>query len=134
MGFFENTVTVEPNDLDNLNHVNNVRYVQWIQDISKEHWEKMAPEEIKGSMIWVVMSHNINYLSPAKLGDVIHVRTHIAKNKGAISTRVVEMFQDGTNTPLLRSSTQWCLLNARTNKPMRITEEIMRIFMPTDRV
>lgn len=128
MRFFEKTISVKTEDLDELDHVNNVRYVQWIQDISKEHWQNKASKEIQESVVWVVMNHNITYKNAAKLNDVIHIRTHIEKSRGAISVRVVEMFDSKTNRLLVRSSTEWCLLNAKTLKPNRISEKIMEVF------
>lgn len=121
-------IEVTEEDLDDLNHVNNVRYVQWIQDISKEHWQKMAPAEIQNKVIWVVLKHTIEYKSPAVLHDPIIISTYIEKSKGALSIRVVEMFHEITNTLLLRSSTEWCLLNKDTQKPIRVSEDIQRIF------
>lgn len=128
MEFFEKTITVKTEDLDELEHVNNVRYVQWIQDISKEHWQSKAPKEIQDSAVWVVMNHNIAYKNAAKLDDTIQIKTHIEKSRGAISVRVVEMFDNKTNRLLVRSSTEWCLLNAKTFKPMRIPEAIYKVF------
>ncbi len=125
---FEMIKTVEPGDLDELEHVNNVRYVQWIQDISRAHWEAKAPEEMRERVIWVVRQHLIQYRSAAKLGDRVLMRTHIAKTDGALSTRVVEMFLGDSDQLLLRSETEWCLLHGKTLRPMRIPEEISSIF------
>lgn len=125
---FTKRIKVSMEDLDDLNHVNNVRYVQWIQDISKEHWTKMAPVEIQNKVIWVVLKHTIEYKSPAILNDPIIVSTYIESSKGPISIRIVEMFHEITNTLLVRSSTEWCLLNKDTHKPIRISEDIQRIF------
>ncbi|MFT4830896.1 MAG: acyl-CoA thioester hydrolase [Psychroserpens sp.] len=126
---FEKDIYVQQEDLDDLNHVNNVRYVQWIQDISKEHWQEKAPESLKEGIIWVVLNHNISYKSAAKLNDHIKIRTYIAKTKGAISTRIVEMFDAVTNVPIVHAKTEWCMLNATTFKPMRVSEEIQNIFI-----
>ncbi|MFH6604155.1 acyl-CoA thioesterase [Maribacter algicola] len=128
MNDFEKLLTVRDDDLDDLQHVNNVRYVQWIQDVSKEHWTSVAPEDIRSQSIWVVMSHHISYKSAAKLGDTIRINTSIAKSKGALSERVVEMHNDKTNELLLRSTTEWCLLNARTQRPMRIPDAVKKLF------
>ena len=125
---FEKDIHVQQEDLDDLNHVNNVRYVQWIQDVSKEHWQKKAPDSLKEGIIWVVLNHNITYKSAAKLEDHIKIRTHIAKTKGAISTRIVEMFDANTNVPIIYAKTEWVMLNAATYKPMRVSEEIQNIF------
>lgn len=128
MKTFEKIIKVCEDDIDDLDHVNNVRYVQWIQDISKEHWQTVAPEDMKAGNIWVVRNHNIDYKSSAKLGDRIIIRTHIADTKGAISVRCVEMYNKETNQLLVRSNTEWCLLNANTLKPMRISEAIKEVF------
>ncbi|NNJ88385.1 MAG: acyl-CoA thioesterase [Eudoraea sp.] len=126
---FEITRVVTEEDLDDLDHVNNVRYVQWIQDISKEHWQSYAPEALRAQAIWVVKQHLIEYKNSAKLGDTIKISTYIKKSEGAISTRVVQMSNRQTNVPLLRSETEWCLLNASSLRPMRISEEIRSVFI-----
>lgn len=128
MRSFQKSITVQEDDLDELDHVNNVRYVQWIQDISKEHWLTVATNEMRSGIIWVVMTHNISYKNAAKLGDIIDIQTHIAKSRGATSVRVVEMHNSQTKQLLLHSSTEWCLLNANTLKPIRISEKIKQLF------
>lgn len=128
MEYYEKVLTVTKGDLDDLNHVNNVRYVQWIQDLSKEHWQRYASSEIQENFIWVVTNHNISYKNAAVLNDQIRMRTHIAESRGATCIRVVEMHNAITKQLLLHSKTEWCLLNAKTFKPMRISEEIKSVF------
>jgi len=125
---YEKTIVVQKDDLDELNHVNNVRYVQWIQDISKEHWLSTASDPMREGVIWVVMHHDITYKNSAQLGDNIKVRTYIEKSRGATSVRIVEMHNADTHTLLVRSSTEWCLLNEKSLRPIRISEEIKRLF------
>ncbi|MCG2461079.1 acyl-CoA thioesterase [Flavobacteriaceae bacterium F89] len=125
---FKRTLTVRENDLDDLQHVNNVRYVQWIQDISKEHWQTLAPARMQKGIIWVVLNHNITYRSAAQLGDVLRIETHIANSEGATSHRIVEMFNDKTGQLLVHAVTKWCMLNSETQKPMRISGEIKKVF------
>lgn len=129
MKVFEQIITVSQEDLDDLNHVNNVRYVQWIQEISKKHWEYVAEGNLRQSFIWVVRNHNITYHKAAFLGDSIAVKTYIEDSDGALSTRVVEMHNAVTGDLLLQSKTAWCLLNATSLKPMRISGEISSLFL-----
>lgn len=129
MEVFEKTIKVQEGDLDDLNHVNNVRYVQWMQDIAKEHWQAKAPEELVNTTVWVVLTHHITYKSAAKLNDNILIKTYIAKSKGPVSVRVVEMYKKENKQLLVKSKTEWCLLNSETFKPMRISPEIERIFI-----
>ncbi len=133
MESFEKTIQVSEDDLDDLDHVNNVRYVQWMQDIAKEHWQTKAPKEMQDGVVWVVLKHVINYKSAAKLNDTIKIRTYIAKTSGATSIRVVEMFNTKTHQLLVRSETEWCLLDPKTKRPLRISEEIKNVFIKNHR-
>jgi len=125
---FNKTLQVTEDDLDDLNHVNNVRYVQWIQDIAKEHWQQKAPKEMLENSIWVVKSHFIEYKKAAFLNDIIEIKTHIRESKGALSIRVVEMFDKKTSEILLTSTTEWVLLDAKSNRPIRVSDEIIAVF------
>lgn len=128
MKVYHSERTVEPGDLDELNHVNNVRYVQWIQEISKAHWEKVVPENIRTNLIWVVRRHDIHYKGAAHLGDRLELTTFIAQSQGFISSRIVEMRLKETGKLLLKARTDWCLLNKLDGKPMRISKEIHTLF------
>ncbi|MGJ8659374.1 MAG: acyl-CoA thioesterase [Cellulophaga fucicola] len=132
MKIYNKTITVTANDLDDLNHVNNVRYLQWVQDISKEHWQASASKEIQNNHMWVVSTHFLEYKSAAVLNDIIKVKTYIKKSEGAISIRIVEMRNAETNKLILKSKTEWCLLNAKSLKPIRVSEKIKNIFIDTN--
>jgi len=129
MNLFHKEITVTVDDLDDLNHVNNVRYVQWIQDISKEHWQTKASPIMQDEVIWVVLSHHIEYKRAAVLNDRIKITTYIDSSSGAKSIRVVEMKHAVTNKLLVKSSTEWCLLESKSYKPMRIPDDIKEIFI-----
>ncbi|BDW94266.1 thioesterase family protein [Muricauda ruestringensis] len=128
MRSYTETLKVVQNDLDDLNHVNNIRYIEWIQDISKKHWTSTTSQETQKSMIWVVRNHNITYHKSALLGNTLHLKTYIKSSKGPISTRVVEITDRKTGDFLVKSVTEWCLLDAKTFRPKRIPEEIKALF------
>lgn len=129
MDVFTKIILVTQDDLDELQHVNNVRYVHWIQEIAREHWVSVAPPDLIRSAVWVVRRHEIDYKAPALLGETIRVRTFIADTKGPLSTRVVEMVHQHNNKPVLSSRTTWCLLDAETLRPIRISDKISALFM-----
>lgn len=129
MSGYQKQLVVSADDLDDLDHVNNVRYVQWIQDISKEHWQAKAPQQVQEEVIWVVLSHHIEYKSAAVLNDPILLSTYIASSDGAKTTRMVEMRHGKTKKLIVRSSTEWCLLNSKTLRPVRIPQKIKDIFL-----
>lgn len=125
---YSKTVVVGPEDLDHLEHVNNVRYLEWIQEVSGEHWQARTRGKILEEVIWVVRSHHIEYRGEAKLGQSIVIKTYIKETRGAISVRAVEMRLAGSDEILVSSETEWCLLSAKSRKPMRISTEIRSLF------
>lgn len=128
MSTFETTLLVKEAHIDDLNHVNNVHYVQWVQDIAKAHWQSKASEAMQTSYSWFLLSHFIEYKSAAFLNDTIHLKTYIAKAEGVTYTRVVEMHNATTNKLLAKSETKWCFMNAKTERPSRIPQEIVDLF------
>lgn len=128
MSTYETTILVTKKHIDDLNHVNNVHYVQWVQDIAKAHWQSKASVDIQTRYSWFLLSHFIEYKSAAFLGDTVNLKTYIAKAKGVTYTRVVEMHNATTNKLLAKSETRWCFMNAKTERPSRIPQEIVDLF------
>ena len=128
MTIFEATHTVISEDLDDLMHVNNVRYVQWVQDIAKAHWEAATTLFQQHENVWVLVSHQIDYKSAAKLNDEIYIKTYVTRSKGVTSTRIVEMYHKGSEKLIVKSETTWCLLDGKNHKPKRISPEIAAVF------
>src|SRR5215207_9277864 len=88
---FEQTLRVGAEDLDAQAHVNNVVYVRWVQDSAIAHWEALAPPEVRAELAWVALRHEIDYLSPAVLGDEILVRTRVGHAEGLSFERHTEI-------------------------------------------
>ena len=118
---------VTPNDLDDLNHVNNVVYIQWIQEISKKHWQEVVKDNAL-NYIWVVRRHDVTYYNASKLEDEIEISTRIIDTKGPISYRQVEMKNNKTKKLIVNAITEWCLLHSKTLKPIRVPENIKSLF------
>ena len=109
--------------LDDLAHVNNVQYLSWVQDIAKEHWNTLAPHfHFEG--IWVVREHRITYKKQAVLGDRISIQTFIKNARGPLSERIVQFTRATTDELFVECSTQWCLLDPQSLRPMRVPEEV----------
>lgn len=120
--------TVSEDDLDDLNHVNNVRYVQWIQDIAKEHWEVRATDQLKNNFIWVVIRHEIDYKKQAFLGDDLLIETYVGETTFVTSERFVNIKNAKTDEVLVAAKSMWCLLDAASKRPTKITEELRSVF------
>ena len=69
------TVPVLPSDIDEQNHVNNTVYLRWVQDVATAHWRAITSPEAQEMIGWVVLRHEIDYKTPATLGDKIALRS-----------------------------------------------------------
>lgn len=125
---FEQTVKVTKEDIDEHGHVNNVRFVQLMEDISKAHWEKRASEEIKDKYFWVVVRHEIDYKKQAFLNDELLLQTFIGDHTHVTSIRHVVIRNRQTDEILIKAKTTWCLLDRKSGKPVKISEEMFRDF------
>lgn len=129
---FQLTIPVLPIHIDVMNHVNNVVYLQWVQDAAAAHWNAKAPEALRQQFNWVVLRHEIDYKSPAFLHDEVVAATWVLDYEGVRSTRIVQLKRKSDERLLAEAKTNWCLLNASTNRPTRVPEEIKQIFLPTN--
>lgn len=125
MNFYEKKYTVTSNEIDEYQHVNNVVYVQWMQDISTIHWAFLIKDIPKPNYVWFVIRHEIDYKKQGILGDEILVKTWVGKTQGTRSIRHFEMYKG--NSLVVKSQTTFCLLDIITQKPKRITKEIINI-------
>ena len=124
---FELEMTVGKEDIDNLGHVNNVVYFRWVQDVAAAHWQKVASVELLQKFAWVVLRHEIDYKSPAFLDDTIIGSTWVGQANGARFERFVKLVRKADNKVLAEAKTMWCMLDARSMKPVRIGEEVLAV-------
>ncbi len=125
---FEQTIKVTKADLDDLQHVNNVRYVQWMEDIAKAHWNARASDEIKQNYFWIVIRHEIDYKKQAFLDDELLLQTYVGEHTHVTSQRLVNILNKKTREVLIKAKSTWCLMDSKTKKPVKITEEMVRVF------
>ncbi|MCZ8354425.1 MAG: acyl-CoA thioesterase [Cyclobacteriaceae bacterium] len=124
MFVFEHPVTIKPTDIDEMNHVNNVVYLRYVQEIAELHWKTHAPTSLQQEVAWVVVRHEIDYLSEIKPHDIILARTWLAEKKGATSFRHVELLNTQTKKIVAKAVTTWCMLDRQTLRPKRIEDQI----------
>jgi acyl-CoA thioester hydrolase len=129
---FEQRLRVEPADLDDQAHVNNVVYVRWVQDVATAHWHALASEETRAELAWVALRHEIDYVSPARLGDEVAVRTTVGHAEGLTFERFTEIRRVADDRLLARSRTLWCPVDPRTGRPRRVSAEIRARFSVPD--
>ncbi len=124
---FHQKISVLPEHTDELKHVNNVVYLQWIQDIARQHWESLAPADIRTKYVWVVLRHEIDYKRSCKLGDELNLLTKVADDlNGPKWARHVWIRHH--EKLVVEAYTIWCMMEAKTMRPVRISREVEQIF------
>ncbi|MBL7848903.1 MAG: acyl-CoA thioesterase [Cyclobacteriaceae bacterium] len=120
-------IKVNRTDIDDLNHVNNVVYVSWIQDAAAAHWNSAASEALRRQCRWVVLRHEINYLSSAVEGEELEAFTWVDPATGVRQNRHVLIQRVSDQKVMATAQTTWCLLDPVSEKPKRIGPEIEEV-------
>jgi acyl-CoA thioester hydrolase len=121
-------VTVQPVDIDEQNHVNNTVYLRWVQDVATAHWKSLASTESQSAIGWVVLRHQIDYKTPACLGDEVILRTWVGEASRLKFERFTEIRRKFDNELLSQARTLWVPLDFRTGKPTRVSADVRARF------
>ncbi len=126
--FYSEIFMVPSSAIDALEHVNNLSYLQWCLDAAGKHWISKATKELQENYAWVVLNHNINYKAAAFKGEELEITTWVEKYEGVRSERHYKIIRLKDKQTLIKAKTIWCLLNRKTRRPTKITEEIITLF------
>ena len=122
------TISVLPGDIDEQNHVNNTVYLRWVQEVATAHWQAIASSEAQAGIGWVVLRHEIDYKTPACLGDDVGLRTWVGKATRLTFERFTEIRRRSDSQLLSTARTLWCPINAQTGRPVRVSAEMREQF------
>ena len=129
---FEFRHTVQPSEIDGQGHVNNIEYLRWMQDAAVEHsavqgWT--AERYLAIGAVFVVRSHQIEYLQPAFVGDEIKVVTWVNNFGKFTSLRKYRVVRERDNLLLASASTNWAFISWPRRLPKRFPSELVDAFV-----
>ena len=125
---FRHPIAIDPADIDHMGHVNNATYLKWVQEAVVDYWSSVAPPDAVARHLWVALKHEITYLRPTFLQDVVVAEVIAEKVQGARAFfRTVLKRGDEV---LSEISSCWCCLDAVTQRPARLAREIVGRFLP----
>lgn len=134
LAVYEEHRIVQAEEIDQLGHVNNLAYMQWAVEAAVRHsmangWPFERYEQIGGG--WVVRTHRITYLRPAREGQTVRLRTWIAELTRVTCRRVyrMERVEGATFTPLVEAETEWVFVDFVRQVPRRIPPEVVDAFL-----
>ena len=121
-------VAVSTADIDEQDHVNNTVYLRWIQEVAIAHWKSLASPEAQRAIRWVVLRHEIDYKTPACLGDEILLRTWVGEASRLKFERFTEVRRKSDKQLFARARTVWVPIDWQTGKPTRVSAEVREKF------
>ena len=128
---FSYSLTVEADDLDEMNHVNNLIYLKWCLKAAGAHssyvgWSSQRYHE--SGFGFVVRAHKIKYKIPALLGDEIVVKTWVANMEKVSSDRRYQILRESDGKRLAEAETTWVFVDFKTLELAKIPEEVRLAF------
>ena len=111
--------SVPASAIDVRNHVNNLTYLEWCLEAAEAHWGKNATPKMQAEYIWYVLHHSIDYRASAFEGEQLEVRTWVTSAEGVKSER---------HYRILRIKDNKTLIEAKSHRPTKITDEIRTLF------
>ena len=125
---FRHPVAIDPADIDDMGHVNNATDLKWVQEAVVDYWRSVAPPEAVAQHLWVALKHEITYLRPTFLQDVVVAEVIAEKVEGAraMFTTVVRRGEE----VLSEIKSSWCCLDAVTRRPARLARDVVGMFLP----
>lgn len=115
--------------IDARGHVNNLVYLQWCLDAAEAHWTSKTTPALREKYVWYVLNHHIDYKASAFEGEDLQIETWVSSSKGVKSERNYRIFRLKDEKILVEAKTLWCLLDGKTLRPTKITDEISNLFV-----
>ncbi len=125
----ETLIKVRGYHLDLYGHVNNARYLEFLEEA---RWAMIESEidlgELKNRGIgMVVVNINIDYKSPAGLGDILHVSSRISRI-GSKSATVEQLITQKTTEHLVAAAqVNFVVIDIQTQKVITIDEPLRQL-------
>jgi acyl-CoA thioester hydrolase len=132
---FQHEIVVGSDDIDMLGHASNISFVRWIQDAALAHSAAVgldvgAYREL--GAVFVVVRHEIDYLRPAMLGDVVDARTWVDAVMAAKCVRATELVRKRDGQILAKGMTTWGYVEIASGRPKRIAQSVRTAFAWVD--
>ena len=122
--------TVPAEVIDAYGHVNNVAYVQWMQDVAIRHTQSVGGDVVadEAGIIWVVKSHEVEYLRQTFEGEALRVETFIEDTERATSVRRYIFTRVEDEKVVARGRTQCVCLDKASGRPRIIPENVLKTY------
>jgi len=99
-----------------------------VQEAVVDYWSSVAPPDAVARHLWVALKHEITYLRPTFLQDVVVAEVIADKVEGARAMFTTVLRRGEEVLSEIKSS--WCCLDAVTKRPARLARDVVGRFLP----
>ncbi len=116
--------------VDFNDHMNNMAYIHLMLEAAGEHSILAGVRALieERNQTWFIREHSIKYLHAARLDDEIALTTFFIHASKVISRRGYEFKRVTDDKIICKAWTDWVLVDKRTQRPVRITDDIIQCF------
>ncbi|MFT5709380.1 MAG: acyl-CoA thioester hydrolase [Halioglobus sp.] len=126
--------TVNPEDIDALNHTNNTVYVKWCEQVAWAHSNSLglhldAYRTLDRAM--AITHAEYNYLCASHQGQEVRLATWIVEwDKKLSMKRLFQVVRVEDSATLFRGCVQFVCIELSTGRPRRMPQEFVRGYGP----
>jgi thioesterase-3 len=114
--------------LDVYQHVNNARFLEMLEEARWSHYDAYPPKMfIEEGWAFVVVNINIDYKSPAVLGDVLNIQTVLSRIGASSLTLRQEVSIKGTGVLAAGADVTFVIIDLKTKKVLPVEGQLLEV-------
>ncbi|MDW8395113.1 MAG: acyl-CoA thioesterase [Anaerolineae bacterium] len=120
-------------ECDAYGHVNNANYLRYMQEAAFEASAAVGYDAERFAQMgyaWHIHATDIEYVQPARYGDVVEVHTYPIDLRRVSSRRAYALRIERTGALVARAVSDWAFLDRATERLTAIPAEVARAFFP----
>jgi acyl-CoA thioester hydrolase len=120
-------------ECDLYGHLSNSNYVRYMQETAFDASAAAGYDMARYAAMdryWLIHDTEVEFLSPARYGDTVEVKTWVVDFRHVRSQRAYELRRAGSGELVARGRTDWALINTATGRPAPIPPEMAAAFFP----
>ncbi len=122
---------VQPQHIDLMQHTNNVNYLQWVEDMAWAHSTALGLGQAEYAALghgMVVRQHELSYLQPTHLGEIILRGTWLVAIDKLSLHRHHQFVRASDGQTVFRARTHYVCVDIAQGKVRRMPEPFLRIY------
>lgn len=129
-------LAVRPDDIDMFNHVHSSRYVDYVLaarfDQMARCYNCSMQEFLDNGLGWVLVSTEMHFKRPLKLGDEMHIETHLKAFENKISWVMFDIKNAKTGKSCCSGWAKYTMISLANNKPVEIPDWVLERYSIAD--